>query len=846
MIGQLENSKIIDIHQSFWGEVNHGHGLIATSLKDDTLNQELSSFSDRPGSTYGQSIQPYFSGKKIGNYFVFTKSYPDVTSNRTGMIFTHALIVNIDDISQIENIDFVFSLFGDKMPEKPTLNEDIKPIQIEVYTQFDNKKLYPQYFQTIVQLLAIGKLPIIFSGKTSNFIFLIVQIWKGLFPFSTIRNNLMFQIAFTPNDIQNNKNLSFIFVPDTFIDKWTTHIVVDDKMDSHVQIENEVERLLLGDLVANNLYTFIQDLDILPESLKTISICHRAYNLYKKLKICNVSEALQLVRSLASLSSPNNVNRIRSKSLERLCSLLPDASEEEIKGLRNIDFSTFEDGNIRIVKSIEQFLEKQFQNTQQNELSSFILDVFETKENVIWWHQVIIQKISQLIKYLPVTIIWNLINTQNRLLAYFEPNIDCSTENELQFLSSCPQGLNSKVAEIIKTFARNRKWFRLFAKMNILVNTLQQSLLEQISLEKDVDLNYQYSGLEIVLNAFTDVSFIEFAVKSDIEKLNHVAAEKCMKNPILLNQLDVQIATWRKIWVYSLEKTNNLSLGISNIQSIIFTIYDLLIQNSPIDDLIIEKISKSEYANIKNYPNRQNLWNKIPLKYQSEFISKTMEAIMHSILIGNDEEIEPIIIENILSQDYLDKLFPNTTLKSVLYAYNKLPNLGEDFLLSTINKSFNNLDNSDADRLGELVKQKGWQKSADAILEKAKNNDSFRSALGKCSSLISWWNKFLYSHLFNDVLSESDYYLLLYELAIKLYDRGPEENDIWKRSGGDVAIFSNTSTRQEQWHTAIKKLQIGSGGKKITTCSLLEEIKRDNPYKYYKEINKLMDYFKKK
>ena len=842
----MENSKIIDIHQSFWGEVNHGHGLIATSLKDDTLNQELSSFSDRPGSTYGQSIQPYFSGKKIGNYFVFTKSYPDVTSNRTGMIFTHALIVNIDDISQIENIDFVFSLFGDKMPEKPTLNEDIKPIQIEVYTQFDNKKLYPQYFQTIVQLLAIGKLPIIFSGKTSNFIFLIVQIWKGLFPFSTIRNNLMFQIAFTPNDIQNNKNLSFIFVPDTFIDKWTTHIVVDDKMDSHVQIENEVERLLLGDLVANNLYTFIQDLDILPESLKTISICHRAYNLYKKLKICNVSEALQLVRSLASLSSPNNVNRIRSKSLERLCSLLPDASEEEIKGLRNIDFSTFEDGNIRIVKSIEQFLEKQFQNTQQNELSSFILDVFETKENVIWWHQVIIQKISQLIKYLPVTIIWNLINTQNRLLAYFEPNIDCSTENELQFLSSCPQGLNSKVAEIIKTFARNRKWFRLFAKMNILVNTLQQSLLEQISLEKDVDLNYQYSGLEIVLNAFTDVSFIEFAVKSDIEKLNHVAAEKCMKNPILLNQLDVQIATWRKIWVYSLEKTNNLSLGISNIQSIIFTIYDLLIQNSPIDDLIIEKISKSEYANIKNYPNRQNLWNKIPLKYQSEFISKTMEAIMHSILIGNDEEIEPIIIENILSQDYLDKLFPNTTLKSVLYAYNKLPNLGEDFLLSTINKSFNNLDNSDADRLGELVKQKGWQKSADAILEKAKNNDSFRSALGKCSSLISWWNKFLYSHLFNDVLSESDYYLLLYELAIKLYDRGPEENDIWKRSGGDVAIFSNTSTRQEQWHTAIKKLQIGSGGKKITTCSLLEEIKRDNPYKYYKEINKLMDYFKKK
>ena len=82
--------------------------------------------------------------------------------------------------------------------------------------------------------------------------------------------------------------------------------------------------------------------------------------------------------------------------------------------------------------------------------------------------------------------------------------------------------------------------------------------------------------------------------------------------------------------------------------------------------------------------------------------------------------------------------------------------------------------------------------------------------------------------MFNEIFSENDYYQILYELAIKLYDRGPEENDIWKRAGGDVSIFSNTSTRQEQWHTAINKLQIGGGGKKITTYLLLEEIRNDS------------------
>ena len=106
----MVSSKEININQSFWGEVNHGHGLIATSINDDTLNQVLSSFSDRPGSTYGHSIQPYFSGKKIGKYFVFTKSFPDNTSSRAGMVFTHALIFNIEDIIKIGDINFIFEL----------------------------------------------------------------------------------------------------------------------------------------------------------------------------------------------------------------------------------------------------------------------------------------------------------------------------------------------------------------------------------------------------------------------------------------------------------------------------------------------------------------------------------------------------------------------------------------------------------------------------------------------------------------------------------------------------------------------------------------------------------------
>ncbi|MDR1504579.1 MAG: hypothetical protein LBT43_19195, partial [Prevotella sp.] len=148
----MVNNKVINIHQSFWGEVNHGHGLIATSIHDDTLNQVLSSFSDRPGSTYGQSIRPYFSGKKIGNFFVFTKSYPDNTSSRAGMVFTHALIFHIDDIIHINDINFIFDLFSEELPSKPTLNASINLIQQQIVCNSDSKILYPKYLQSVVQL----------------------------------------------------------------------------------------------------------------------------------------------------------------------------------------------------------------------------------------------------------------------------------------------------------------------------------------------------------------------------------------------------------------------------------------------------------------------------------------------------------------------------------------------------------------------------------------------------------------------------------------------------------------------------------------------------------------------
>lgn len=63
----------------------------------------------------------------------------------------------------------------------------------------------------------------------------------------------------------------------------------------------------------------------------------------------------------------------------------------------------------------------------------------------------------------------------------------------------------------------------------------------------------------------------------------------------------------------------------------------------------------------------------------------------------------------------------------------------------------------------------------------------------------------------------------------ELYPQGPEENDIWKRSGGDVSILSNSASRKSQWFTAVDKLSLGGGGKQITMESLISEVNEEFP-----------------
>ncbi|KAA6333524.1 5'-methylthioadenosine/S-adenosylhomocysteine nucleosidase [termite gut metagenome] len=77
-------------------------------------------------------------------------------------------------------------------------------------------------------------------------------------------------------------------------------------------------------------------------------------------------------------------------------------------------------------------------------------------------------------------------------------------------------------------------------------------------------------------------------------------------------------------------------------------------------------------------------------------------------------------------------------------------------------------------------------------------------------------------------LNDLRYKNKLVDKLSSLYEKGPEDNDIWKRAGGNVSILTNDNNRKSQWYSAIDSLSKGGGGN-ITLLALIEEVKKDYP-----------------
>ena len=136
----MEENRIT-IQQAYYGEVERAHSCINQTINDSELTSFLITFTDRPGTLPpGVKLTSYLSGVTFSKYYIFTKTFSDPFATRAGMVFTHAIILNLNEIFNIYKLDEIFALFIDEVPKE---REGLNAISINnFWFQFIESSFY--------------------------------------------------------------------------------------------------------------------------------------------------------------------------------------------------------------------------------------------------------------------------------------------------------------------------------------------------------------------------------------------------------------------------------------------------------------------------------------------------------------------------------------------------------------------------------------------------------------------------------------------------------------------------------------------------------------------------------
>lgn len=832
----MTNTKQIKVQQAFYGELKKGHGCLDTTVEDSSLNAYLTAFTDRPGALpAGMKLKPYYSGTKYDRYYIFTLTFPDDNASRGGIVFTHALIFEVDDLEYINNLAYVFSLF---CKEIPTEWNPLAELSVEGFrfALAGFPETFPKYTIRTVQLLTGGALPIVFCGDSDEFIKLIAAIWGGLAtPFRSI---ISFTAGFAPSSIDKTK--TFIHFQSDLIDSLINTAFVSGDDSEEMATDSPIEKFILTPQTDRKFETFLSKLKVDITSWNILNFSAKAYEEYSNVQTLDNDSLKQLIRLIAKISpKQSDGNDIKTKLIDALQQRVLKGQESHIKSLRNLPLASFPLGEEKIVNALLYFIENELQAEDlfRDELIAEAINIVNSETDKNWWHEVTLCALQNGIRSKSDTCfrnLWKLLNSLEDSLPIVLDSIPPGVEYEYLLIKNMPLDISQVFAEKLIGFTTVRHWSRL--RSNLLVTYLppEQALLEQFAFEKKIK-STALEGTKMIIPKVSSDNLQEIVLKTKEAFFVDEFVARLLVDSALLNDLDIKEPFWLEIWGRSLEHTDDLSYGVIDLPEKIEFLLNEISEGRVISEVITKKIAESSFADLTNLKNRANIWRNIRTELASLFLNATAEGLLKDISstglsgIKLESELCSYIATDGFMTSFLSRY--KKDIDTVLEVYEHIPKLRDRFLADYIKYFSRSLKEMQSERLGNLVKDKGFKETAWQIFQKAKFNNSYRIALNKCRSLISLnlLDRLMYGHLFGERLSKEEVYSALAEICIELYPKGPEDRDIWNRAEGDVSKLYESHSREQNWRTAINLLKNGGGGKKITVKLLLEIMIEDFP-----------------
>lgn len=842
----------ITIHQAICGEQNKAWKLLKTTLSDNSIAKKIAfqaDLQDRPSG--GLQWLPAVRGFLLEDYFLLIKTYPDNSPDvRNGRVFSHCLIIDKTDIQHVFDMSPLINSFKSQVDKKIQL----KPIIFDVDKQKTvalNDSLQLRFNKIIQSFInfSISPEPVVWVGQ-GDFEISVCKFWQLLSPLQ--KESFHFGINFNPSEVVKNK-LSFVVIPENAERKFSDQdFIIVGKGDA-VELKELPEQFLGGESNAvSRIESFVLAIEATKPSIKDIQLINKGINTFENFEKIDDIKLLNTLSNIVAKFSPSagKGTSFKAKLLERICLLAEKTDESHIFLLRNFEIKSFKDSEKKISTSIKKWASNYLFNEKQSQKLDyvpFIIKISEAPQDN-WLIQLISQNIANFLSKINeknAKIIWRWIDSDAKIFKIISNKIE-STKSAEKILYKSFFKLNKTTLSEIKSFSLKRKWFRLYATILKSQFAFEKAIKEQIKVDSKEN---HFEGIKIITQGVKPKDIINFSIANGDKRLILLSGEFCKTTPKFLAGINIENVNWQKVWLAAINNGNKFFDGIKEPQKMSYLLFDLLINEKPIDDSLVEKISETDFANILNYPNRNKLWSKLPSKVKVRFLKKTSSTFLYELSnnstypVPSDAELSNYIMSDAIS-DFL--YYNSSSIKNVLPIFNTYSQLSERTLNNYISNYSKRIDVVDATQLGQLVYRREYNKVAATIFEKARSNKSFKQALKECYSIFGFFKRnaaAVFLGLSDMSISKDEWWDTFIKASYTLYEEGPAHNKIWTQAEGEDFDLLTKGTGKEVWIAALKKLRKKNCSGDITVKKLLKVMYEEN--KKNEELKTLKDLWNK-
>ena len=804
------------IEQAFYGETGGGHGLLKASRNDEVSRRIVQRLDLPDAAPQGVTWWPFLRGFPYRDQYVLCRTFLDRRAPRGGMVFSHALIVSLDEIVRISSLGGLLEFLAIDERARPAAEAIDFAVVEEQPPDADDLMDAAEAFASSAGL------PIVRAGH-AGFDQLVVAIWGRLLP--EMRRNFAFRLSFSPNDLVEEPAPALICTPHAMLGRWTNYQVIGSGNSS--QPTSLVSALLSGRGNAEPLLEFMCGIGAKPATFTELRLLDQACRMWKEKS--RPESGIGVVRLVGRLSPNSDVGcDLKEIIIRRLQAVISGASIEQILLIRNLQLSAFPSPD-QVWQTLENSVaENTYSQDQDHHLLTALEDI-ASDGAVSEWQVAFQDGLSAAARSRKSnfhTAFWRWIQRCPEFVDAVLNQVVAESDVERRLAEAAPRNITQDIAEALLLLARSRRWLRIHGAVLSAVCNPLDAARQQINVDTDLS---SMESVRISLRNATPEEVLNCALEIGDPRTILLAGETVANNPKLLGKIvDFGDMNAQAVWREALAIDSEAWQGPVNPAVAFHAVLDCLLDGGETDLCLINQLSLTPIADLGSYPRRTEMWMRVDGTVLDNFLVATARGwLKHAssgrVPFGPEALLQCAILAADEFEPTLNELIPGR-LGTVVRVVAALDDYEEERfrrLTHEVLACSSLLSAPDAEAIGRLIRNRNWEVMALSLVDRYRSGrKDLKPALRVFHDMLDFWTR-LWLGL--KPLSEDEKWEAFENLATELYSSGPNEEGIWERAGGKNADLSLQDNGRSQWRKALGKSRRGKGVRPIAILKVMQE-----------------------